>query len=105
MTGDLVTGGCQCGQCRYEVDRDAIATLYACHCKECQRQAGSAFGMSMLMPSSALRFTRGTLKSWRRPSNSGNAVECHFCPEIGLANDRMIVSHNRKDIRVLQNNQ
>jgi len=82
-TDAYLTGGCQCGQCRYRIEKRRIATLYACHCKECQRQAGSAFGMSMLMPSSALEITRGTLKSWQRPADSGEAVVCHFCPDCG----------------------
>lgn len=41
-----VTGGYQCGQVRY-----AIATpptvVYYCHCRECQQQSASAFGMSV----------------------------------------------------------
>jgi hypothetical protein len=40
------TGGCQCGSVRYVVTTEPIR-LSACHCKECQRQSGSAFGMSM----------------------------------------------------------
>ena len=40
------TGGCQCGSVRYVVTTEPIRLL-ACHCKECQRQSGSAFGMSM----------------------------------------------------------
>ena len=83
MTDAYLTGGCQCGQCRYRVEKKRIATLYACHCRECQRQAGSAFGMSMLMPASALEITRGTLRSWRRPAVSGDTVECFFCPDCG----------------------
>ncbi len=37
------TGGCQCGNIRYEV----VGTpkqLVVCHCTDCQRQSGSAFG-------------------------------------------------------------
>src|SRR5437899_11866971 len=40
------TGGCQCGSVRYVLTTEPIR-LAACHCKECQRQSGSAFGMSM----------------------------------------------------------
>jgi len=44
------TGGCQCGQIRYEIRAEPL-TLYACHCKECQT---SAFGMSMPVPRDAV---------------------------------------------------
>jgi Glutathione-dependent formaldehyde-activating enzyme len=40
------TGGCQCGSVRYDVTMEPIRLL-TCHCKECQRQSGSAFAMSM----------------------------------------------------------
>jgi len=83
MTDAYQTGGCQCGQVRYRVEKRGIATLYACHCRECQRQAGSAFGMSMLMPPAAFEITKGEVKSWRRPADSGGAVVCNFCPDCG----------------------
>ncbi|MEC8526956.1 MAG: aldehyde-activating protein, partial [Pseudomonadota bacterium] len=36
------TGGCLCGQVRYETKADPLMTG-VCHCKNCQKQAGSAF--------------------------------------------------------------
>ena len=47
------TGGCQCGLVRYVLTAEPIR-LVACHCKECQRQSGSAFGMSMLVKQDSL---------------------------------------------------
>src|ERR1700730_909187 len=43
------TGGCQCGQVRYESSGESVA-LYVCHCRECQKQSASAFGMSLEVP-------------------------------------------------------
>lgn len=40
------TGGCQCGSVRYVLTSEPLRVA-ACHCTECQRQSGSAFGMSM----------------------------------------------------------
>jgi hypothetical protein len=37
--------GCQCGAVRYQVEGDPLAVVI-CLCTECQRQSGSAFGMS-----------------------------------------------------------
>ena len=42
------TGGCQCGAIRYRL-LAAPTALYACHCRLCQQQSASAFGMSMLV--------------------------------------------------------
>jgi len=36
-----MTGSCLCGAIRYEID-NAPALTGVCHCKNCQRQAGSA---------------------------------------------------------------
>ncbi|MBW4535755.1 MAG: GFA family protein [Pleurocapsa minor HA4230-MV1] len=59
------TGGCQCGQIRYEIQAEPL-TLYACHCKECQKQSSSAFGMSMPVPRDAVVILQGQPKQWKR---------------------------------------
>ncbi|MBI3245138.1 MAG: type II toxin-antitoxin system HicA family toxin [Deltaproteobacteria bacterium] len=37
-----LTGGCQCGNVRYQICESPI-TLYVCHCTECQRQSSAGF--------------------------------------------------------------
>lgn len=76
------TGGCQCGQIRYEIQAEPL-TLYVCHCTECQRQSSSAFGMSMPVPRQALKLLQGHPKQWSRPAASGRTVVCFFCGECG----------------------
>jgi len=76
------TGGCQCGQIRYEIQAEPL-TLYACHCKECQKQSSSAFGMSMPVPREAVIILQGQPKQWRRVSDSQREVICLFCDECG----------------------
>lgn len=76
------TGGCQCGQIRYEIQAEPL-TLYACHCTECQRQSASAFGMSMPVAREAFRLLNGTPQQWSRPATSGRTVVCFFCSECG----------------------
>ena len=76
------TGGCQCGRVRYEMQADPL-TLYICHCKECQKQSSSAFGMSMPVPRDAVVILQGQPKEWCRVAESGREVTCLFCAECG----------------------
>jgi hypothetical protein len=76
------TGGCQCGGVRYESAGEPFA-LYVCHCRECQKQSASAFGMSLAVPRASLRVTHGVVSFWSRPSDSGRRIRCAFCPNCG----------------------
>ena len=79
---DIREGGCQCGAVRYQVQGDPVATGI-CHCTECQRQSGSAFGMSFIVPKAAFRLLNGQLKTFTRESESRRSVVCAFCPDCG----------------------
>lgn len=76
------TGRCQCGEVGYQSTGEPLA-LYVCHCRECQRQSASAFGLSLVVPRAGLRATRGTPKHWTRPTDSGGRLRCLFCPTCG----------------------
>jgi len=75
-------GGCQCGAIRYELLGDPLK-IVICHCRECRKQSASAFGVSVFVPRERLRLTRGSPKFWTRPTDSGNTLECAFCPDCG----------------------
>jgi hypothetical protein len=75
-------GGCQCGRVRYRIEGDPIG-LAVCHCTECQRQSGSAFGMSLAVRSAAFRITAGEPRSFTVTADSGRAKTCSFCPDCG----------------------
>ena len=75
-------GGCQCGQIRYEITAQPL-TIYVCHCKECQKQSSSAFGMSMPVSREAFKVIQGQPKQWTRKSDSGREVSCFFCGDCG----------------------
>ncbi len=74
-------GGCQCGRVRYRVTGRPRA-LYACHCTECQRQSGSAFGLSLLVNHADMEVT-GALNSFGRPTEGGDVNRGYFCPKCG----------------------
>lgn len=79
--GSTLNGGCQCGSVRYRIEGDPIS-LVACHCKECQRQSGSAFGMSLTVRTADFKLV-GDVTIYRRAADSGNHVKCAFCPTCG----------------------
>jgi hypothetical protein len=75
-------GGCQCGAIRYELSQGPLR-LYVCHCMECRKQSASAFGISCIVPQTALRLTQGAPRFWSRPTDTGNTLDCAFCGECG----------------------
>ena len=79
---DIRRGGCQCGAIRYALSHGPLA-LYVCHCTECRKQSASAFGISFIVRQAALQVTQGEPKFWSRPTDTGNTLDCAFCPECG----------------------
>ncbi len=77
-----LTGGCQCGGIRYEVT-GAAGQVVVCHCTACQRQSGSAFGMTLVVAEENFRLTRGTLKTYASKSDAGRDKLGAFCPDCG----------------------
>ena len=75
-------GGCLCGAVRYELI-GVPERLYACYCKECQRQSESAFGMTLLVKENGLKVS-GELKKFERISDGSNWVTAYFCPNCGV---------------------
>lgn len=76
------TGACQCGDVRYEVTGTS-RRLIACHCTDCQRQSGSAFGMTMVVSESDFRLVQGELKTFMTTSDAGRGKLGAFCPRCG----------------------
>ena len=74
-----VRGGCQCGGIRYEVT-GVPQQLVVCHCADCQRQSGSAFGMTLVVKEEDFRLTHGEPKSFTSTSDAGRAKFGAFAP-------------------------
>jgi len=55
---DSWNGGCRCGQVRLRIDAPPLITM-ACHCTGCQRMTGSAFSLSIAIPSDGFSVTGG----------------------------------------------
>ena len=78
-----IQGSCQCGKVKYQICGEAII-LYRCHCTECQKQAGSGFGMSMWVKNKDFKITEGALNLYIRIGDSGGKIECFFCGDCGV---------------------
>lgn len=51
-------GGCRCGEVRMRVTRAPLITA-ACHCTGCRRMTGSAYSLSLAVPSEGFEVTAG----------------------------------------------
>lgn len=80
--GDPITGGCLCGAVRYAIDGPVGAAGY-CHCADCRRISGSAYGISVPVAAADFRIVQGTPKGYTKPSDAGRPVTRFFCPECG----------------------
>jgi hypothetical protein len=76
-----VVGGCLCGRVRYRAATDA-AQLMVCHCRDCQKQAGSAFSVVLIVPATGFEIA-GETKAFEHVSDSGGKVSRIFCPDCG----------------------
>jgi hypothetical protein len=74
---------CHCGQLRLEVDGDPFV-VSICHCLDCQRRTGSAFGMQSAFRPDQVR-VQGSFKDYSRISDEADRKEhiFHFCPDCG----------------------
>jgi hypothetical protein len=98
---DSHSGGCQCGNIRYRIDGKGLA-LFICHCKDCQIQSGSAFGMSLIVMEDEFHLVQGNLKTFEVSVDSGRRKTCAFCPDCGVriyntTGDRMSIKAGTLD--------
>jgi hypothetical protein len=54
-----------------------------CHCKDCQRQTGSAFAVNALVEADRIERLRGTPQRRALPTSSGRPHIAWFCAECG----------------------
>ena len=80
MSG-LRKGGCLCGAVRYEAQWPPLATA-VCHCRNCQKQAGSALSVIAALPRDGLSIT-GELTLFEDKGESGLPVWRRFCGKCG----------------------
>ena len=78
----LRTGQCACGAVRYEVVGEP-RRVSVCHCKDCQRRTGSAFGIACYFLRASVRLLSGATRTYERRSDAGRRVRLRFCERCG----------------------
>jgi hypothetical protein len=77
-----LTGRCLCGAIAYEITQPPTM-MGVCHCRNCQRQAGSAFSTLAAVPKDDF-VLQGAPKLYEdRDTDSGNPVQRWFCGNCG----------------------
>ena len=74
-------GGCLCGAIRYELTEPPVAQA-VCHCKNCQKQAGSAFSVLVVAKKRAFQLS-GEPALYVDAADNGAPVNRYFCAGCG----------------------
>jgi len=79
-----LSGGCACGAVRYRISGEPVR-ISICHCTQCQKRTGSAFGMGCVFSREAVEVLTGDVTEYERIAESGNRVRFHFCSVCGTS--------------------
>lgn len=79
-------GGCACGAVRYRL-RSAPMFVHCCHCRDCQRQTGSAFVINALIETDRIEILRGAEapEASEVPTDSGRPHDIFRCRRCRVA--------------------
>lgn len=72
---------CSCGELKIRCEGEPLL-VSACHCSECQRRTGSAYGIAAFFDRDQTE-PAGASLIYERASDSGFAVIQHFCGKCG----------------------
>ena len=78
----MITGGCLCGEIRYEVDGPAIGGGF-CYCRDCQKVSGGMPAAVAVFLRSGYLVTAGAPASHLGRAESGADVTRTFCTKCG----------------------
>jgi hypothetical protein len=76
-------GGCTCGAVRYRL-ASAPMFVHCCHCRDCQRQTGSAFVINALIETDRVVLA-GDLRPVAMPTDSGRPHRIFRCASCQTA--------------------
>jgi hypothetical protein len=82
-TPKQITGSCLCGSVSYRAEAEPLLQG-VCHCRDCQRQTGTAFSVSVAVPRETLTVEGDTLGSFTVTGEEhGTKTERRFCSACG----------------------
>ena len=81
---ERLAGGCACGAVRYRLG-SAPMFVHCCHCRDCQRQTGSAFVINALIETDRVELQSGDPQPFAMPTDSGRPHHIYRCPTCGTA--------------------
>lgn len=83
MDGLQKEARCSCGELRIEVNAAPIMNS-VCHCNDCQRRTGSAFGMSMYFEKTQVKFRSGEPQVYQfYHQEQSHEQRRYFCQSCG----------------------
>ncbi len=80
----MLEGGCACGALRYRL-ASAPMFVHCCHCRDCQRQTGSAFVLNALIEADRVIRLKGAPEAVPVPTDSGRPHDIYRCPTCRTA--------------------
>jgi hypothetical protein len=83
LTG-ILEGGCACGAVRYGLTSPPMF-VHCCHCRDCQRQTGSAFVINALIETDRITLRSGSVRPIAMPTDSGSPHHIHRCSSCHTA--------------------
>jgi hypothetical protein len=75
---------CSCGAVRFRM-KSAPMFVHCCHCKDCQRQTGSAFVLNALIEADRVEILSGEPEPVTMPTESGLPHDIYRCPKCRIA--------------------
>jgi hypothetical protein len=81
---DSLEGGCSCSAVRYRLTSPPMF-VHCCHCRDCQRQTGSAFVINALIEADRVELLSGHPDSIEVPTPSGRPHKIFRCPSCKIA--------------------
>jgi hypothetical protein len=79
-----MTGGCSCGAVRYRLT-DTPLIVHCCHCRNCQRQTGSAFVINAIIEASCVELSGVAPAVVDVPRDDGTTQRIYRCPHCQVA--------------------
>jgi hypothetical protein len=77
-------GRCACGDVRYRLE-SAPMFVHCCHCRDCQRQTGTAFVLNALIEAERVTLLAAEPIAIEAPTDSGRRHDIYRCPRCATA--------------------